>query len=139
MSRISDIRQRSKLSEEIYTKKINRVRDAVADYIQSDFAKLTIANHFNGTGDITQKDLAGFARELSEAVAGSMPDPVEEFEQVCAESGLGQEQAREVVEAFATILMLDRDTDFGSRKLRVAGFLHDNKEFYGCIGLYKNK
>lgn len=138
MSRISTIRERSKLNEEIYTKRVNRICDAVTEYMQSDTAKLTVAAHLAKDSEAAEEDLNQFTKDISEAIASAVSDPIAEFEDMCRIKGFNDNQIIEIVDAFAKVFMLSGTEDYRTKEYKVAEFLQKNSALYDSMGLNTN-
>lgn len=130
MSRIANIRERSKLNEELYSKKVSRVREAVTDYMQSDVAKLTIANHFAGNEEVKQSDLDRFADDLSQAAVNAYSDSVADFEDSCHARGWDDAKIAEMVESLSKLLRIPPETDAVTKKMKVAEFMQSHDLLY---------
>ena len=100
MSRISSLRNRSTFGAELCSKRVERVCSVVQDYLQSDVAKLTIANHFADNEEVMQTDMAKFANELSTVMADTVTDGVMDFEDNCRVRGFREAQDKEGVDSF---------------------------------------
>lgn len=130
MSRIEKLRERSKVSQEIYDKKVQRAYDAVKEYMDSDFAKLTIANHVGNKEDVSPEFLNKFSQEIVDVVADEVLDPVKAFEDVCKQRNFKPSEIRKIVKSLSSIFNLAVDGDYDAKRRAVAEYLQNTPRLY---------
>ena len=127
MSRIEKLRERSRISQELYEKKLQRACDAVSDYMSSDAAKLTIANHMNSEDDL---DMHKFAETVATKVTDVVLDPVADFDDVCRHRQFSDDDIHHIVESFSDIFNLGVGESYEVKKRAVARYLQANPRLY---------
>lgn len=135
MSRINKLRERSKLSQEIYDKKVQRAVSAVSAYMNSEASKLTIARHIEDADDVTE--VTKFSQDIATRVADAVLDPVAEFKDICNARGYSEVQVDNIIHNYSRLFGLATNGTKEEKTKAVAEYLQYNKLLYEDLDYYK--
>ena len=137
MSRMDNLRNRSKLSQEIYEKKVQRAYSAVKDYMNSETSMLTIARRVADADSGNSADIAKFSQEIAPCVTDAVLDPVQEFRDVCNLRGYTEKEIESIVQNYSRLFQLAVDGTLEEKTKAVAEYLQYNRPLYEDLECYK--
>ena len=137
MSRMDNLRNRSKLSQEIYDKKVQRAYSAVKDYMNSETSMLTIARRVADTDSGDSADIAKFSQEIATCVTDAVLDPVQEFRDVCNLRGYTEKEIESIVQNYSRLFQLAVNGTLEEKTKAVAEYLQYNRPLYEDLECYK--
>lgn len=129
---LDKLRQRSKSSEEILERKLERVRGKVVEVVNSSTFVLTAAEHNTDT----EKNISAFADNVASAVANVICDAKAEFIDICTARGLKKTEIRRAANVINMTFGLTTSTEDDDILEAVAKYMQENPSMYDQIVLF---
>lgn len=127
MASISDLRNRSKTAKDLQEQRVNRVREAVVEVVNSSAFTLSALNNLQ---DADESRVQSFANEVAEKVAVVVTDPKIEFLDACRNRGLVPSQIRRAVKLVNEVYGLTTSEDYEEQLKAVAEYVQTRPHLY---------
>lgn len=133
MSKLSELRNRSKASRELQEQKVERVKNAVHSVVNSSAFALSAMNHLGDDAD--DKQIQEFAETVANKVADVITDPRNEFIDSCKARGLSEFKIKKIVDSLNGMFGLTESEDYDEKLEAVSLYLQKYPHLYEDINM----
>ena len=133
MSKLSELRKRSKATRDMQKEKVERVKNSVLEVASSSSFALSAINHLGECADA--KEMDEFALEVATKAATAALDVKGEFIDLCRARGMNDEKIRKAVYSVNELFQLTDSDDFEECVEAVALYLSEKPTLYDDIAL----
>lgn len=133
MSKLSELRDRSRATKSLQEQKVGRIKEAVTDVVNSSAFALSALNHLGD--ESSEQKIQEFASTVASHVAEVVVDPKNDFLDTCKARGMSDRKIQKAVTAINDLFNLTDSSDYEEKVEAVALYLQKNPSLYEDIAL----
>ena len=133
MSKLSELRNRSRASRELQEQKVERVKSAVHSVVNSSAFALSALNNLGD--DVNDSQIQEFAETVATRVADVITDPRNEFIDSCKARGLSEFKIKKIVDSLNSMFALTDSENYDERLEAVSLYLQKYPHLYEDINM----